>query len=215
MVSKWAGGNARLKPQAHVWLCLWLVWLLAGCATVPIEPPSRTARPAIQAPKGSYHYVQRGETLWRIAHSYGVAVNTLTSVNRLSSASQLNVGQRLYIPLPDESVRFLWPVRGAVASPGAARGIRISATPGSLIRASRTGRVAVATRQLAGWGKTIVLDHFDGYVTIYSGLDQILVAPGTDLRQGMPVGTLGTGALHFEIRYGVKPRNTLALLPGE
>ena len=60
-----------------------------------------------------------------------------------------------------------------------------------------------------------MLDHLDGYLTVYAGLEQLLTAPGATLRQGIPLGSLGARALHFEIRYGAVPKDTLALLPGE
>ena len=162
---------------------------------------------------GSYYQVRRGDTLWRIARSYGVGVHALAAANRLSRSTPIEVGQQLFIPLPAESSQFLWPVRGTLSSAGGYRGIDISAAPGSLVRASRSGRVAVATRQLAGWGKTVILDHPDGHVTVYAGMDQLLVVPGALLRQGTPLGRLGARGLHFEIRYGAQPKNTLALLP--
>jgi len=164
--------------------------------------------------QGSYHTVRPGETLWRIAHTYGLDVATLAAVNRLPSARQLKVGQRLFIPLPPESGRFLWPLRGSFGA-SSSGGLDIRSTPGSFVRVSRSGRVAVATSRLAGWGKTVVVDHLDGYLTIYSGLDQILVAPGTQIRQGVPLGTTGPRALHFQVRQGVKPASALALLPAE
>jgi len=192
----------------------WILLILtAGCASAPLGPitaaPAQQALPTMQ---GSYHTVRRGETLWRIARAYGLDVETLASANRLPSAHRLTTGQQLFIPLPVESSRFLWPVRGAVKTAGSSW-IEITAPPGSLVRASRSGRVAVATRQLSGFGKTIVLDHQDGYVSVYAGLDHLLVSPDTALRQGMPLGALGVSALHFEIRYEAEPKNTLALLP--
>ena len=187
---------------------------LSGCATIALEQVAAPRQP-IPTLQGSYHRVRRGETLWGIAQSYGLDVQTLASTNRLSNASPLKAGQKLFIPLPTESDRFLWPVRGAVRTPSASRGLEIAGAPGSLVRASRSGRVAVATGHLAGWGKTVVLDHLDGYYTIYSKLDQILVAPGADLRQGTPVGNLGPHALYFEIRHGIRPRDPLALLPAK
>jgi murein DD-endopeptidase MepM/ murein hydrolase activator NlpD len=172
-------------------------------------PPTQ----AIPSLHGSYHRVRRGETLWRIARSYGLSVETLASVNRLPSAQQLRVGQQLFIPIPPESPRFLWPVRGSVTA--ASHGITIRATSGSLVRASRSGRIAVATQRLSGWGKTVLIDHRDGYFSIYGGLAQLLVSPGSDVRQGIPVGSLGSGSLYFEIRYGLEQKSTLALLPTE
>ena len=190
------------------------VLLCAGCATdMESMPASRTAGTSLPQLQGSYHVVKRGETLWRIATSYGLEVPALAAANRLSSTRELNVGQKLFIPLPAETSRFLWPARGSVKSSGASHGIEIVAVPGSLVRASRSGRVAVATRHLSGWGKTVILDHFDGYLTVYSGMDQMLVSPGSMLRQGMPIGNVGSRALHFEIRFGDTPRNVLALLP--
>ncbi len=189
------------------------LWV-AGCAatdTTTLAPlPPSTSRPTLQ---GSYHVVQRGETLWRIARSYGLEPRVLAAVNRIPSATQLQVGQRLYLPLPPETRQFLWPLRGAVKPASRSTGVAILAPTGSLVRASRSGRVAVATHQLSGWGKTVVLDHFDGYLTVYAGLNRILVSPGGDLRQGMPLGSVGDRALFFEIRDGAVAKNTLALLP--
>jgi murein DD-endopeptidase MepM/ murein hydrolase activator NlpD len=138
----------------------------------------------------------------------------LASANRLPDKN-LKVGQRLFIPLPPETGNFLWPVRGTLRSPGSSHGIDIAAPAGSLVRASRSGRVAVATRKLSGWGQTVVIDHLDGYLSVYAGLGKIHVAPGATLRQGATVGSLGGRDLHFEIRLGNSPKNALALLPKE
>ena len=188
------------------------VLLIAGCASAPVHQAVLPVR-EIPTLNGSYHQVQRGETLWRIARSYGLDAKTLAAANRLPGVGRIDVGERLFIPLPPETRQFLWPVRGSFAhdSPG----VEINAPIGSLVRASRSGRVAVATRNLSGWGRTIVLDHLDGYLSIYAGLDQLLAAPGTMLRQGIPLGVIGERALHFEIRYGSAAQNTLALLPVE
>ena len=184
----------------------------AGCATTAptqVVPPTQ-AVPTLQ---GSYHTVRRGETLWRIAHAYGVSVESLAHANRIPDSTQLDVGQRLFIPLPQETQRFLWPLHGPGRSGDGLRGVDIAAPAGSLVRASRSGRVAVAAQRLSGWGKIVMVDHLDGYSTIYAGLERVLVTPGSYLRQGTPVGSTGSGALYFEIRHGATPRDTLALLP--
>ena len=192
-----------------------LLIVCVGCATMPIAPIAQPHAPVLPALRGSYYQVRPGETLWRIAHAYGLQVETLASVNRLGQTSALRPGQRLFLPLPEESRRFLWPARGRLRPPSSSTGIEIAAPAGSVVRASRSGRVAVATRRLAGWGATIVIDHLDGYLTIYTGLGSFLVSPGASLRQGTPIATLGAETLHFEIREGITPRNTLAMLPAE
>ena len=203
----------RTAPFPLTWYSVAFV-ILAGCATAPVGEALSPATRTLPALHGSSYRVRPGETLWRIASSYGIEVHILAAANHLSSASQLKAGQKLFIPLPTETNRFLWPVRGSVNA-ASAHHLAITAGPGSLVRASRSGRVAVATHRLAGWGETVVLDHLDGYYTVYAGMDEILVNPGAAVPQGSPIGLLNSGPLHFEIRLGTKPRNALALLPPE
>ncbi len=49
-------------------------------------------------PKGVYHCVEKGETLWRIGQAYGVSVPDLVRVNKLEDADYLEVGDLLFIP---------------------------------------------------------------------------------------------------------------------
>ena len=194
--------------------------LVSGCGTAPVEyattgyVPQPLPAQSLPNLQGSYHTVKNGETLWRIARYYGLEPATLAQANPISRNGVVTIGQRLFIPLPPESNRFVWPLRGR-ASQSHSGGIDISAASGTLVRASRTGRVAVATTRLSGWGNSVVMDHADGSTTVYAGLEQLVIAPGVELRQGMPIGTAGSRPLHFEIRQGSKPANTLALLPRE
>lgn len=194
-----------------------------GCSraiSVSIQAPAPTEK-ALPLPQvnGTYYQVQRGESLWGIAHDFGWDIESLARVNRLANPKQLKVGQRIFIPPPPASHRFLWPARGTVTTSteggadGSTRGLDIRAPEGTLVRASRSGRVAVATQQLAGWGQAVLLDHGDGYVTVYARLEQLLVSPGATVQQGNPVGQLGRSPLYFEIRYGTSVRDPHQLLP--
>ena len=198
------------------------MWLLAaGCASSPgptrpaphkLPAAERTSRNQ-QRLDGSYYEVERGDTLWRIAHAFGLEVNRLADANQLADSARLDMGRQLFVPLPQESARFLWPVRGRYQPATGSTGLRITTSNGALVRASRTGRVTVAAHRLSGWGQTIILDHEDGYVSIYAGLEELFAVPGRWIRQGMPVGRLGRTDLHFEIRHAAGSRDTLALLP--
>ena len=44
------------------------------------------------------HKVKRGESLWLIAHKYGIRVKDIVSINKLGNAKYIRPGQRLQIP---------------------------------------------------------------------------------------------------------------------
>jgi lipoprotein NlpD len=50
------------------------------------------------APTGVYHVVEPGQTLYRIAKTYGVDEAELAKVNRIRDPKQLETGQHLFIP---------------------------------------------------------------------------------------------------------------------
>jgi murein DD-endopeptidase MepM/ murein hydrolase activator NlpD len=71
--------------------------VLCACRTGRTSAPTRAIAGA-PTKKGVTHVVQRGQTLYRISKTYGVSVEQLTKVNRLSSAADLATGARLWIP---------------------------------------------------------------------------------------------------------------------
>lgn len=113
------------------------------------------------------------------------------------------------------------PVSGSIAGRfgqarnggGTWRGVFIATAP-SAVQAIAAGEVAFAS-ELGGYGKTVIIDHADGYVSVYTGLSSMNVVVGERLlaRQSVGMsGTLPTGeqGLYFEIRYRNRPMNPLA-----
>src|SRR4030095_10078679 len=47
---------------------------------------------------GVYHEVRQGQTLWSIARTYGIGIQTLARVNQISDTAVLSPGQKLYVP---------------------------------------------------------------------------------------------------------------------
>jgi N-acetyl-anhydromuramyl-L-alanine amidase AmpD len=47
---------------------------------------------------GIYHTVGAGETLWRICKTYGADLETVKRVNRIQDVTNIEIGQRIYIP---------------------------------------------------------------------------------------------------------------------
>ena len=66
---------------------------LSGCATMPRPSPG-----PVSIPGGVYHIVGSGQTLWRIAHVYGVDMKDIMRANNIKDPNQLGVGQELFIP---------------------------------------------------------------------------------------------------------------------
>jgi lipoprotein NlpD len=63
--------------------------------------PEQTAQ---RGGAGIHHRVQPGETLWRIARTYGVTVDELQRANGLSDPAQLEVGATLLVPGADREL---------------------------------------------------------------------------------------------------------------
>lgn len=91
-------------------------------------------------------------------------------------------------------------------------GVVIKADLGKSIEAIAYGRVAFAD-WLRGFGMLIILDHQDGYMSLYAFNESLNVEVGdwVDERQDIAnignSGTLATPAVYFEIRKDAKPLN--------
>ncbi len=77
-------------------------------------------------------------------------------------------------------------------------GIDIKCPVGADVRAIADGRVVYADRFM-GYGNLVILDHSDGYYTLYSNLAEMTCSVGMNLKQGEVVGK-SKDILHFELR---------------
>lgn len=116
---------------------------------------------------------------------------------------------------------FIWPTAGQVTQYFAwyHPGIDIAnrAAPG--IAASDAGTVVVAGwLDGGGYGNRVVIDHGNGYRSLYAHLSNIYVSVGETISRGQLIGQMGstgrsTGThLHLEIHYKGVPVNPLAIL---
>ena len=118
------------------------------------------------------------------------------------------------------SSKFSWPVRGKILSNYGAKssglfndGINIGATRGTAVKAAENGVVAYAGNEVKGMGNLIIIQHEDGWMTVYAHMDSMVVRRGARVSVGQQIGTVGkTGKvdspqLHFEIRKGTKAYN--------
>jgi murein DD-endopeptidase MepM/ murein hydrolase activator NlpD len=120
---------------------------------------------------------------------------------------------------------FGWPLEGSVLSGFGMRdgrmhqGIDIDAAAGAPVGASAPGTVITAGYNAGGYGNVVVIDHGDGFSSLYAHLSEIDVAVGDEVDPGQLVGAVGcTGTcsgdhLHFEIRINGEAVDPLDYLP--
>lgn len=164
--------------------------------------------------------------------------------NALSDPRELRVGQMLVIPRGDADLasvstfapgsewtpqradrEFAWPVAsGVVSSPFGMRngvmheGVDIAAPVGTAVDAAADGTVIFAGR-LHGYGNVVILQHSDGYATVYGHNERNLVKDGERVTCGEEIAEIGTSGrtsgpnLHFEVRRDDHAQNPLAYLP--
>jgi len=196
-----------------------------GCATAPYVTPAIT--PNIP---GIYHQVERGQTLWRISKLYNIDLDEIVDINRISDATNIEVGQLIFIPhrnkvqystyKPSSHEDFIWPLKGKIiASFGQTfnnmvnRGINIQPYKTQDVVAAGGGKVVFCADNFEGFGKTIIIDHGNGFSTVYARNSQVFVKAGDFVQKGSLIAKAGSAGrdknafLHFQIRKGYVPQN--------
>lgn len=197
---------------------------LSGCATYDYS----RLRPTSALP-GVYHRVERAQTLFGISKMYNVDIDELIKANRIFDASRIEFGQLIFIPRaqkkPSASIKysgdeFIWPVKGRViAAFGSTvnnmvnKGINISAPIDTEVVSSRNGKVVFYNSDFLAFGKTVIIDHQDGFLTVYGRNSKVFVKLGDYVSKGTVIAAVGSSGrdkspyLHFEIRKGHIPQN--------
>lgn len=187
---------------------------------------------------GIIYKVKAGDTIYSIAKKFetnpqGIVdfpLNTFADDETFS----LVAGQSLIVPdgvMPDApaptipryanvltpdagsvtaSGSFVWPAFGRITQPFRSyhRAIDIANQSGGTILAADSGKVAVAGWTNSGYGNHVIIDHQNGYVTLYAHMSSLSVVAGQKVARGASIGQMGstgrsTGVhLHFEIRTG-------------
>lgn len=117
-----------------------------------------------------------------------------------------------------------WPVNGKVLIPFGKykdpkfkitvfkNGVELGASPGETPKAVASGRVVYAD-WFKGYGLLLIINHGNGYHSLYGNLSEIFHKTGDIINKANAVGIVGNSrmlnvpALYFEIRYKGKPVN--------
>jgi len=208
--------------------------------------PGQTLK--ISPVKGVVHKVKRGDTVYTVAKYYNVDPQVVvdypfnTFVN--DETFELAVGQILIVPdgvMPKPHVApqpylaqrtpdagtvvasgiFVWPTSGRISQRFSwyHHAVDIANSLGTPELAADSGKVIVAGwPDNSGYGNRVMIDHGNGFVTLYGHMSKILVTIGQTVKRGDTIGLMGstgrsTGPhLHFEIRINGKTQDPLAYL---
>lgn len=190
---------------------------------------------------GVAHTVKKGDTVYSIAKKYDVDPQEIVNYPFNSYANdetfQLAVGQVIIVPngikpsgvstvaparirqtTPDAgtvagSGKFVWPTSGVITQYfiwyHPALDIANPSAPNVL--AADSGRVIASGWDNTGYGNRVIIDHGNGYKTLYGHMQKLYVLPGQGVTRGSAIGKMGstghsTGThLHFEVyRNGVR-----------
>lgn len=159
----------------------------------------------------------RGSELSRLQREEQALVQLLEELERVLAEFPVE-SQQSFTSLKG---RLTWPVDGRIIGDfGAARagkemkwnGVLVEAQRGAYVRAVAHGRVAYAD-WLPGLGLLIVIEHGDGFLSLYGHNERLDAAAGDWVDAGDVIGTVGDSggqprpALYFEIRRGRTPLN--------
>jgi murein DD-endopeptidase MepM/ murein hydrolase activator NlpD len=194
---------------------------------------------------GVYHQVTNDDTIESIATTYKTdltaiidyPLNALASDSLLLQPDQWLIvpgGNKPYVPrtvtaysgsVPQDAAVgtgiFVWPVSGTVTQ-GPWSGhmaLDIAGWLGAPVLAADSGHIVLAGWDDTGYGNVVVVDHGNGFQTLYAHLQGFNVETGVDVSKGQQIATMGstgnsTGThTHFEIRQGTVQRNPLGFLP--
>lgn len=173
---------------------------------------------------------QRLVQLERDASRLNSVLAALEKAARDEAARNRRTPSRATTPVPGALTtaslgRLDWPVEGRIVyqfgrdtlpQGGVIRwnGIGIAAAPGTAVHAVEAGRVRLV-ETMGTYGLTVILEHGNGYYSIYSHLQGAAVKAGDDVKKGQILGAVGGENsdygphLHFEIR----GENQMALDP--
>ncbi len=194
---------------------------------------------------GVYHQVGGGDTIEGIAATYKTQpqaiidfeLNELDPDDPVIQAGQWLVvpgGSKPFVPrtvvafsgtVPADATKgtgaFGWPASGTIFQGywSGHQAIDVAAWVGAPVIAADSGHVIFSGWDNTGYGYTVVIDHGNGFQTVYAHLDAYYVNAGDNVAKGQPIADMGstgnsTGPhLHFEVRQSTVLRNPVGFLP--
>ncbi len=209
--------------------------------------PNALRKRYVQPPLGARVHIRERTSLKELARRYNMSEDFLHQANQYPFWKSSVRNEEVFIPglvkpegtevlasspstpvgSPPSSLPFslIWPVEGRITSRFQSdsrpdhSGLDIAAPRGTPIKAAADGRVVYSDNRISGYGNMVILEHKEGFFTVYSHNQRNAVRPGQQVQQGETIGYIGmtgraTGPhLHFEIRHHDTPLDPEKHLP--
>lgn len=186
---------------------------------------------------GILYTVHKGDSLSSIARNNNIAYEKILDANGLTTPV-VSSGQKLFlpgVPLSNWELKqalgelFIYPTRGYITSRFGYRldpftgvrsfhnGVDIANSKNTPIRAAMEGRVS-DTGFNSSYGNYVIIDHGNGFQTLYGHMSSFVVSPGTYVNQGQLIGLMGSTGYstgnhcHFSIFKWNRPLDPLNYL---
>ena len=146
----------------------------------------------------------------KVSNALGIENN-----NEIMDVGYKNIWER-YL-----GAKFDWPIKGKITQGYNENnhGLDIAGNLGDTIKASRTGKVKKVINSEGPYGLHVIIDHGNGYETLYAHCSKVVVTEGKMVFSGEKIAEIGSSGnnstgnhLHFEIRINSKtvdPRSYL------
>ncbi len=203
--------------------------------------PGQTLR--IPPVTGIVQKVAPGDTIYSLAKKYKSDAQKIVNFPANDFADldtfALNVGQILFIPdgvMPEAAPvyiaqqvpqiiagaggKYMWPASGVITQYPVSYHMAVDIANNSAppIAAGDSGTISFAGCVRYGYGCYVIINHADGYQTLYAHLSQYYVEAGDKVVRGQAIGKMGsTGRssgihVHFEVRKNGVLLNPLSFL---
>lgn len=184
-----------------------------------------------------YYTIQKGDSLLKIARQYDLSTGEISFWNNISNPNKIQVGQTLRLlriePTPQTILRLnekdilstwkgqvqfslplsRWSVHSSYRNYGDSKnyGIWLNALESDIVKASATGKIS-EVGYLRGYGTFILVDHQNGWLSMYSNLKTVQVQVGQKVKQGDNLAKCKEQKLFFLTSYKGKPVNPQEVL---
>jgi murein DD-endopeptidase MepM/ murein hydrolase activator NlpD len=194
---------------------------------------------------GVYHQVGSSDTVEKIAATYKVEPAAIISypLNKMDANNpQIVAGQWLIVPggtkpyvprtvaayngpVPEDASKgsgiFGWPATGQITQNfwEHHRALDVGSWEGAPVLAADSGYVVAAGWDDSGFGRIVLIDHGNGFQTLYAHMQVYYVEVGQSIAKGEQIGEVGSTGnssgphLHFEVLQDGVQRNPFGFLP--